>query len=52
MTITRNLQPEIERGLLAQAQARGVSLSDYVQEIVTRRAHVSPESLPGAPVRN
>jgi hypothetical protein len=46
MTITLNLQPEIERGLLAQAQARGVSLRDYVQEIVTREAHVSPESLP------
>ena len=46
MTITLDLQPEIERGLLARAQARGVSLSDYVQEIVTREAHVSPESLP------
>ncbi|HXB67391.1 MAG TPA: hypothetical protein VNY05_04070 [Candidatus Acidoferrales bacterium] len=46
MTITLVLQPEIERGLLALAQARGVSLSDYVQEIVTREAHVSPESLP------
>jgi hypothetical protein len=44
MTITLDLQPEIERGLLAQA--RGVSLRDYVQEIVTREAHVSPESLP------
>ena len=46
MTITLDLQPDIERGLLAQAQARGVSLSDYVQEIVVREAHVSPESLP------
>ena len=38
VTITINLQPEIERGLLAQAQAKGVSLTDYVQEIVVREA--------------
>ena len=38
MTITLDLQPEIEQGLLAQAQARGVSLKDYVQEIVEREA--------------
>ncbi len=31
MTITLDLQPEIEKGLLAQAAARGVSLSDYVK---------------------
>jgi hypothetical protein len=41
MTITIDLQPEIERGLAAQAQARGVSLADYVQEIVSREARVS-----------
>ena len=43
MTITLDLQPEIEKGLLAQATARGVSLSDYVKEIVVREAQVSPE---------
>ena len=41
MVITIDLQPEVERGLLAQAQAKGVSLTDYVQEIVAREAHVS-----------
>jgi hypothetical protein len=46
MTITLDLQPEIERGLLAQAQARGVSLSDYVLEIVAREAHVYPAAPP------
>ena len=46
MTITLDLQPEVERGLLAQATARGVSLLDYVNEIVVREAHVSPERLP------
>ena len=46
MTITLDLQPEVERGLLAQATARGVSLDDYVKEIVVREAHVSPDSAP------
>ena len=41
MTITLDLQPDIERGLLAQAQLCGVSLQEYVQQIVTREA-VSP----------
>ena len=45
MTITLALQPEIEKGLLAQATARGVSLADYVQEIVVRQAQVSPAPL-------
>ena len=43
MTITLTLQPEIEKGLLAQAAAHGVSLADYLQEIVARQAHVTPE---------
>jgi hypothetical protein len=43
MTITLDLQPEIEEGLLAQATARGVSLVDYVKEIFVREAHVSLE---------
>lgn len=38
MTITINLQPEIELGLLAQAQAHGVSLTEYVLQIVAREA--------------
>jgi hypothetical protein len=43
MTITLNLQPDIEKGLLAQATARSVSLLDYVNEIVVREAHIAPE---------
>jgi hypothetical protein len=43
MTITLDLQPDIERGLLARATARGLSLSDFVSEIVVREAHVTPE---------
>jgi hypothetical protein len=41
MSITIDLQPEIERGLLAQAEAKGVSLTDYALEILSREAHVS-----------
>lgn len=45
MTITLDLQPEIENGLVAQAAARGVSLNEYVNEIVMQGAHVvSPEA--------
>ena len=45
MTLTIDLQPDIERGLIARAQAKGLSLSDYAQEILSREA--SPqETLP------
>lgn len=44
MTIELDLQPEVEKGLLARATARGVSLLDYVNEIVVREAHVASES--------
>jgi hypothetical protein len=43
MTVTLSLNPEVERGLLARARARGVSLDDYLQELVAREA-----GLPGA----
>jgi len=38
MSITIDLSPDIERGLLVQAQAKGVSLSEFLQEMVTRNA--------------
>ncbi len=38
MTITLDLQPDIERGLLAQAQAKGVSLAAFAQEVLAREA--------------
>ena len=44
MTLTIDLQPDIERGLIARAQARGLSLSDYAQEILSREA--SPQETP------
>lgn len=36
MTLTLDLQPEIESGLLAQAPAKGVSLATYAQEVLAR----------------
>ena len=41
MTITIDLRPEIERGLLAQARAKGVSLAEHVKEIIARAAEDS-----------
>jgi hypothetical protein len=48
MTVTLDLNPEVEKGLLARARERGVSLYDYLQEIVTREARLpaaSPSSM-------
>lgn len=42
MTITIDLQPEIEQGLLARAQAQGVSLTDFAQEVLAREAATGP----------
>ena len=38
MTVTLNLTPEVEKGLMARAQARGISLDDYLQELVAKEA--------------
>jgi hypothetical protein len=34
MTITLNLKPEIEAGLIAQAQANGMTLEEYLLSMV------------------
>lgn len=34
MTVTIKLPPEIEAGLLAQAQAQGLDVSDYIENLV------------------
>jgi hypothetical protein len=44
MTVTLNLNAEVEKGLIARARERGVSLDDYLQEIVAREAGVPPSS--------
>ncbi len=38
MTVTLKLKPEVEKGLMARAQARGISLDDYLQELVAKEA--------------
>ncbi len=38
MNVTLSLDPEVEKGLMARAHERGVSLDDYLQEMVAREA--------------
>ena len=45
MTVTLDLSPEIEKGLLAQARERGISLGDYLLEIVAGQARGVPAGL-------
>ena len=42
MSVTLNLSPEIEEGLMVRARARGISVEDYVQELVVREAGLHP----------
>ena len=37
MRVTLDLNPDIEQGLLTQARERGISVSDYLQEIVSQQ---------------
>ena len=52
MTMTLDLQPEVEKGLLDQATARGMSLNDYVKQIVVREARVPQATAPAGEARN
>jgi len=54
MSLTIDLQPDIERGLLAKAQAQGVSLADFAQQVLARAAEAElPASGSGAsPAKN
>ena len=36
MTITVDIEPEVEQELLAQASAHGISLTAYLEEVVVR----------------
>jgi hypothetical protein len=48
MNVTLSLDPEVEKGLLARARQRGISLDDYLQELVAREAGLpdGPEPRP------
>lgn len=37
MTVTIDLNPELEQDLLAQARERGVSVSDYLRDIISKQ---------------
>jgi predicted nucleic acid-binding protein len=41
MTVTIELPPEIEAGLLAQAQAEGLGVADYVRKLVSKEIAVN-----------
>jgi hypothetical protein len=47
MNVTLSLEPEVEKGLLARAHERGVSLDAYLQEIVARGAGLPGAAEPG-----
>ena len=46
MTITLNLPPETEQSLLAQAQARGVSLNVFLETIIANQVAASEAMKP------
>ena len=51
MTLTINIHPETERGLLAKAQAKGISHVGFVEEIVAREVR-SGDAPNGANAKN
>ena len=40
MHITLNLEPEVEKGLISRAQAYGLTLDDYLDNLVKREAGI------------
>jgi len=38
VNVTLNLNPEVEKDLMARAHARGISVEDYIQELVAKEA--------------
>ena len=51
MNVTLNLKPEVEKGLMARAHARGVSLDDYLQELVAKEADLPAAAEPLLPTQ-
>ncbi len=44
MTVILDLEPELERGLQAQAQARGVSVQHFIHDLVSQQVRVGVSS--------
>jgi hypothetical protein len=51
VNVTLNLEPEVEKGLMARARARGVSLDNYLQELFTKEAGL-PAAAEPRPIQN
>jgi hypothetical protein len=51
MNITLNLPPDIERDMLAEAQARGLSLDELVSEVVIARTQIRQQTASPRPSR-
>lgn len=47
MTVKLELNPEVEAGLLAQAEAHGLSLEGYIQQVLRERSAASAPSAKG-----
>ena len=53
MTVKLQLKPEIEAGLLAQAQARGLSLEAYLGQVLQERSRtMTPPQIAAAESAN
>jgi hypothetical protein len=50
MIVTLNLKPEVEKDLMARARARGISLEDYLQELVAKEAGLPATGEPPPPI--
>lgn len=51
MTVTLQLKPEVEVGLLAQARVRGLSLEAYLEQVLQERSLTSKVPDTGAAER-
>jgi hypothetical protein len=51
MTVTIELPPDIEAGLLAQAHAEGLDVADYVRNLVERQVAENSQSQHAQPIR-
>jgi hypothetical protein len=46
VNVTLNLSPEVEKHLMARAYAQGISVDDYIQELVAKEASLPRPTSP------
>jgi len=51
MTVKLELNPEVEAGLVAQAEARGLSLEAYLQQVLNERSAATATPIKGTTER-